>query len=61
MVRPAAIFADIRETLGVEVVNLIWRHLATIPGALLKMEWSTLHAAVLKVLQSDMRSRCAAA
>ena len=37
----AAIFADIRETLGVEVVNLIWRHLATIPGAL-QWVWSTL-------------------
>lgn len=33
----AAIFADIRDTLGVEVVNLIWRHLATMPGAL---EWA---------------------
>jgi hypothetical protein len=30
----AAIFADIRAALGVGVVNLIWRHLATIPGAL---------------------------
>jgi hypothetical protein len=30
----AEIFADIRGVLGVEVVNLIWRHLATIPGAL---------------------------
>jgi hypothetical protein len=32
----AEIFADIRDTLDVEVVNLIWRHLATMPGAL---EW----------------------
>ncbi|MCS3474173.1 hypothetical protein [Bradyrhizobium elkanii] len=32
----AEIFADIRGTLDVEVVNLIWRHLATMPGAL---EW----------------------
>jgi hypothetical protein len=32
----AEIFADIRSTLDVEVVNLIWRHLATMPGAL---EW----------------------
>ena len=32
----ATIFADIRETLNVEVVNLVWRHLATMPGAL---EW----------------------
>jgi hypothetical protein len=30
----AAIFADIREVLGVDVVNLIWRHLATMGGAL---------------------------
>jgi hypothetical protein len=32
----AAIFADIRATLHVDVVNLVWRHLATMPGAL---EW----------------------
>jgi hypothetical protein len=30
----AEIFADIRRVLGVEVVNLIWRHLATLPDAL---------------------------
>ena len=30
----AAIFADIRQMLGVDVVNLIWRHLATMDGAL---------------------------
>ena len=30
----AALFADIRAVLGVGVVNLIWRHLATVPGAL---------------------------
>jgi hypothetical protein len=30
----AAIFADIRHVLGVDVVNLIWRHLATMDGAL---------------------------
>lgn len=30
----ARIFADIRAVLGVEVVNLIWRHLAIFPGAL---------------------------
>jgi hypothetical protein len=29
----AEIFADIRTVLGVEVVNLIWRHLATIRDA----------------------------
>lgn len=30
----AAIFADIRTSLGTSSVNLIWRHLATFPGAL---------------------------
>lgn len=35
--RTAELFADIRKTLGVDVVNLIWRHLATMPGAL---EWA---------------------
>jgi hypothetical protein len=30
----ADIFADIRTTVGVRVVNLVWRHLATIDGAL---------------------------
>src|SRR3954469_23163120 len=30
----AAIFADIKKVLGSSVVNLIWRHLATMPGAL---------------------------
>lgn len=30
----ADIFADVRATLRVDVVNLIWRHLATMPGAL---------------------------
>ena len=30
----AALFADIRGTIGVRVVNLVWRHLATMEGAL---------------------------
>ncbi len=30
----AALFADIRATVGVRVVNLVWRHLATIDGGL---------------------------
>jgi hypothetical protein len=36
----AAIYADIRETLGTSVVNLIWRNLATMPDAL-DWTWST--------------------
>lgn len=35
------IYEDIRHVLGVPVVNLIWRHLATIPGALL-WSWESL-------------------
>ena len=30
----AELFADIRTTVGVRVVNLVWRHLATLDGAL---------------------------
>lgn len=40
----AALFADIRAVLGVGVVNLIWRHLATIEGAL-PWAWGTLRPA----------------
>ena len=35
--RAAVLYADIREVLGVPVVNLIWRRLAYFPGAL---EWA---------------------
>lgn len=37
----AAIYADIRHTLGTSVVNLIWRNLATMPGAL-PWTWSSV-------------------
>src|SRR5260370_7465850 len=37
----AEIFADIRHVYRVGVVNLIWRHLATIPGGL-PWVWSTI-------------------
>jgi hypothetical protein len=37
----ADIYADIRATLGTSVVNLIWRNLATMPGAL-QWTWSTV-------------------
>src|SRR5882762_8436591 len=37
----AEIYADIRKVLGTSVVNLIWRNLATLPGAL-PWTWSTL-------------------
>src|SRR5437868_9161864 len=37
----ADIYADIRKVLGTSVVNLIWRNLATMPGAL-EWTWSTI-------------------
>ena len=37
----ADIYADIRQVLGTSVVNLIWRNLATMPGAL-EWTWSTV-------------------
>ena len=37
----ADIYADIRKVLGTSVVNLIWRNLATMPGAL-RWTWSTV-------------------
>jgi hypothetical protein len=37
----ANIFAEIRKVLGTSVVNLIWRNLATMPGAL-EWTWSTV-------------------
>ena len=40
----AALYEDIRGTLGVPVVNLIWRHLAAIPGAL-DWAWASLKPA----------------
>src|SRR5258707_9460271 len=37
----ADIYADIRKVLGTSVVNLIWRNLATMPGAL-SWTWATV-------------------
>ncbi len=37
----AALYSDIRATLGVPVVNLIWRHLAIFPGGL-QWAWESL-------------------
>jgi hypothetical protein len=36
----AEIYADIRQVLGTSIVNLVWRNLATMPGAL-EWTWST--------------------
>ena len=37
----AELYADIRKTLGIPLVNLIWRNLATMPGAL-AWAWSSV-------------------
>jgi hypothetical protein len=43
----AALFADIRATIGVRVVNLVWRHLATMEGAL-PWAWGAVKPLYLK-------------
>jgi hypothetical protein len=43
----ADLFADIRATVGVRVVNLVWRHLATIDGAL-PWAWAALKPLYLR-------------
>jgi hypothetical protein len=50
----AALFADIRDTVGVRVVNLVWRHLATLDGAL---PWAW--AAVKPIYLQGMADRAA--
>ena len=55
----AALFADIRATLGAPFVNLIWRHLATTPG-MLAWTWSVVkplhHTTALRDAASALRS-----
>jgi hypothetical protein len=43
----AQLFADIRAIVGVRVVNLVWRHLATVDGAL-PWAWAALRPLYLK-------------
>jgi hypothetical protein len=43
----AELFADIRATIGVRVVNLVWRHLATMEGAL-PWAWQAVKPLYLK-------------
>ena len=53
----AEIFADIRRVLGVGVVNLIWRHLATIPGAL-PWAWEQCGRSMSTARSRPRRRRC---
>ena len=54
----AELFVDIRATSGVRVVNLVWRHLATLPGAL-PWAWSAVKPLYLRgiVDQAAVRFR----
>lgn len=49
----AEIFADLKGTLGLPFVNLIWRHLATMPGAL-RTVWDVVRPLYLS---SDLEDR----
>jgi len=58
----AALYADIRAVLGVDLVNLIYRHLATVPGGL-EWAWANLRPhfqsgeidAQAELLRNDVR------
>src|SRR3954452_1844944 len=51
----ADIYADIRKVLGTSVVNLIWRNLATMPGAL-SWTWNTVRPLYLGVAPAHAES-----
>ena len=55
----AEIYADIRATLGTSVVNLIWRNLATLPGAL-PWTWAAVRPLYAGAGLPRMPRRCAA-
>lgn len=54
--RVAELFADIRATVGVRVVNLVWRHLATIEGAL-PWAWAALKPLYLAGIPDEAARR----
>ncbi|MDI1285586.1 MAG: hypothetical protein PSV46_14430 [Reyranella sp.] len=52
----ADLFADIRATIGVRVVNLVWRHLATFDGAL-PWAWSAVKPLYLAGMPDEAARR----
>ena len=56
----AAIYAGLREAVGVPIVNLIWRHFATLPGVL-PWAWETARGAIASATVAEGRARLAAA
>jgi hypothetical protein len=54
----AAIYAGLREAIGVPIVNLIWRHFATLPGVL-PWAWETARGAIGSATVAEGRARMA--
>lgn len=57
--RIGAIYADIRAVSGVPVVNFVWRHLATVPGAL-DWAWEGCRPIIASEQMQEARARLAA-
>jgi hypothetical protein len=55
----AAIYAGLREAMGVPIVNLVWRHFATLPGVL-PWAWETTRGGVASAVVRDGCDRMAA-
>ena len=55
----AAIYAGLREAIGVPIVNLIWRHFATLPGVL-PWAWETTRGAIGSPTVADGSARMVA-
>ena len=55
----AAIYAGLRRAVGVPIVNLIWRHFATLPGVL-PWAWETTRGAIGSATVAEGSARMAA-
>lgn len=55
----AAIYAGLRDAMGVPLVNLIWRHFATLPGVL-PWAWETTRGAIASATVREGGDRMAA-
>jgi hypothetical protein len=55
----AAIYAGLRKAVGVPIVNLIWRHFATLPGVL-PWVWETTRGAIGSATVAEGSARMAA-
>jgi hypothetical protein len=55
----AAIYAGLRDAMGVPIVNLIWRHFATLPGVL-PWAWETARGAIRSATVAEGSARMVA-